>query len=261
MFNRLWKRFLLLEEAGDAGAGGGGTAAPAAATANAGAAAATGEAGAGNGAAAGAEAAAGDGLTPPESLLGDKPGEEKKPEEGGEKKEGEGKGEEAKPIEYTDFKVPDGVTLDPAQMDAYKAIAGKHNLPQETAQELVDMHVAEIKKAQEAPYRAWNELQTKWRDEVKNDPVIGGANLEKNLASTKAGLQSLLGNDAPKFFEALNITGAGNNPDIVRGLMKAAAPHAPATPIAGSPGNSGGQKTAGATLYPTQAGLGNGHQE
>lgn len=252
MFNRLWKRFILLEEAGDTGSAGGG----AAATASADTSAAADPAGAG--ATAAEKTAAETGLEAPDSLLGDKPAEEKKPEDG-EKKPGEEKPADDKPIEYADFAVPEGMQLDADQMNQFKAIAAASKLPQEAAQQMVDMHVAEMKKAQEAPYRAWNELQTKWRDEVKNDPVIGGANLEKNLAATKAGLQSLLGNDAPKFFEALNITGAGNNPDIVRGLMKAAAPHAPATPIGGNPG--GGTKSAGATLYPTQAGLGNGHSE
>lgn len=258
MFNRLWKRYVAMNEAGDTGAGGGGAAA-AAATSDTGAATADPAATAATAAGGAAEAGAGDtGLEAPESLLGEKPDDEKKPEDG--EKKPEGKPGDAKPIEYTDFKVPDGMTLDADQMAAFKEIAGKQNLPQEAAQQLVDMHVAEMKKAQEAPYRAWNELQTKWRDEVKNDPVIGGANLEKNLAATKTGLQSVLGNDAPKFFEALNITGAGNNPDLVRGLYKLAAPHAPATPVKGNP-PAGGQKTAGATLYPSQAGLGNGHQE
>lgn len=131
-------------------------------------------------------------------------------------------------------------------------------MPQEVAQKFVDLYTAELKQLTEAPMRAWTELQNKWQDEVRNDPVIGGANLDKNLAATKAGLNNLLGEDAKSFFDALNLTGAGNNPAILRGLMKAAAPHAPASPVAGSPAKPA--KSAGATLYPTMAGLGNGHE-
>jgi len=237
MFNRLFLRFVLMNEAGDAAAGGG---APAAAAAPA-----------AEGAAAPAAAAAT--VEAPDSLLGAKPAEEAKPAEAA-------KPEDAKPIEYSDFKLPEGVNLAPEKLTEFKAIAAEAKMPQEAAQKLVDLYTAEIKQAIDAPMNAWKDLQTQWRDEVKNDPVIGGANLEKNLAATKAGLVNLLGESAGKFFDALNITGAGNNPEIVRGLMKAAAPHAPATPIKGSPAGSSGTKSAGSTLYPTMAGLGNGHE-
>ncbi len=236
MFKRLMQRFMLLEGeggAGDAPASGAPAAAPAAAP----------------------TPAVDPGLTPPESLLNDKPADAPadKPED-----KPEDKPADDKPIEYTDFKLPEGMTLDAEKLGAFKTMAAEAKLPQEVAQKFVDLYSAEIKAISEAPMRAWTEMQNKWQEAVRNDPVIGGANLDKNLAATKAGLNNLLGEDAPKFFEALNITGAGNNPDIIRGLFKAAQPHAPATPVAGSPGK--GSKSAGATLYPTMAGLGNGHE-
>lgn len=235
MFKRTLARWVLMEEAAGEGAPGAGAAPVTAAVI--------------------AETPAVDtGLTMPESLLG----------ETAETKEGEvkpepAKVEEAKPIEYTDFKMPEGVKLDDTKISAFKELAAKSGLPQEQAQAMLDLYTAEFKQITEAPMRAWTDLQNTWREEVKNDPVIGGANLDKNLATVKTGLKNLLGEDAGKFFEALNITGAGNNPEIVRGLLKAAAPHAPATAVNGGPGKSG-SKTAGATLYPTMNGLGNGHE-
>lgn len=229
MYKRLMQRWPLLEDvSGDAPAGG----APAATPATP----ATPEAP----------------LTPPESLLNDKPDDAAadKPAD---------KPVDDKPIEYKDFTLPEGVTLDAAKVTEFTKIAAEAKLPQEVAQKFVDIYSAEIRQISEAPMRAWTELQTKWQDEVRNDPVIGGANMDKNLAATKAGLNNLLGEEAPKFFEALNITGAGNNPDIIRGLFKAAQAHAPATPVAGKPAG-GASKSAGATLYPQMAGLGNGHE-
>lgn len=253
MFNRLFHRFMVMEEAGG-GSAGGSSAAPAAAPA----AAPVAPAAAPAAAAPDAVPAADTGLTPPDSLLGDKPAAEG--EKPAEKPAEAAKQEEAKPIEYTDFKLPEGLTVDETKVGEFKTLASELGIPQEGAQKLMDLYANEIKQISEAPMRAWTDLQTQWRDEVKNDPVIGGANLERNLAATKAGLNNLLGESAGKFFEALNITGAGNNPEIVRGLMKAAAPHAPATPIRGNPAGSSGSKSAGATLYPTMAGLGNGHE-
>jgi hypothetical protein len=243
MFKRYARRWVLQEEAGEGAPAGGGEAAPAAAAPGAPAAGAP---------------AADAGLTPPPSLLGEKPAGEEKPAEG-EAKPGEKPGEPAKPIEYTDFTLPEGLSLDTEKVGQFKTLAAELGIPQEGAQKMLDMYTAEFKQISEAPMRAWTDLQTKWREEVTSDPVIGGANLEKNLAATKAGLTALLGESAGKFFEALNITGAGNNPEIVRGLIKAAAPHAPAGPVKGNPASAGG-KTAGATLYPAMAKLGNGHE-
>lgn len=194
-------------------------------------------------------------LTPPTSLLQDKPETPDKPDEPNPDTP-EPKAEE--PIKYEPFVAPEGVELDAAKVEAFTAIAAEAKLPQEVAQKFVDLYTAELKQLTEAPMRAWTTLQNEWQEQVRNDPVIGGANLDKNLANTKAGLNALLGEDAKSFYDALNFTGAGNNPAILKGLMKAAAPHAPASPVAGSPAKPA--KTAGATLYPSMAGLGNGHE-
>ena len=236
MFNRLMRRWALLEgEGGDAPAGGAPAAAPAPA-------------------APAAPAAPDAGLTPPESLLNDAPADAPKPED----KPADAPAEPDKPIEYEAFKLPEGVEMNAEKLGEFSKIAADAKLPQDVAQKFVDLYSSELKALQEAPMRAWTELQNTWRDQVKNDPEIGGANLDKNLATTKAGLKNLLGEGADAFFAALNVTGAGNNPEIIRGLFKAAQSHAPASPVAGRPAS--GSKSAGSTLYPTMNGLGNGHE-
>lgn len=233
MFKRLMNRWMLLEgEGGDVPAGGAPAAAPA------------------------ADAAPTD-LTPPESMLNDKPVDGAKPADKPEDKPADPPKPD-EPITYEAFKTPEGLALDEAKVAEFSKLAAEAKMPQEVAQKFVDLYTAELKQLTEAPMRAWSALQNQWQEEVRNDPVIGGANLDKNLAATKAGLSNLLGEEAKAFFDALNITGAGNNPAILRGLMKAAAPHAPASPVAGSPAKPA--KSAGATLYPTMAGLGNGHE-
>jgi hypothetical protein len=196
------------------------------------------------------------GLTPPESLLNDKPESTEKPEDG-KKPEEPAKPEE--PITYEAFKLPDGVTLDEAKLGDFTKLAAEARIPQDVAQKLVDLYSSDLKAIQDAPMRAWTEMQNKWQEQVRNDPEIGGKNLDKNLAATKTGLKNLLGEGADKFFEALNITGAGNNPEIIRGLFKAASAHAPASPVVGSPAGLN-QKTAGATLYPGMAAPGKGNE-
>ena len=238
MFARLMRRWALLEgEGGDAPAGGAAAAAPAvdpAAT----------------------PAKPDTSLTPPESLLGDKPADAPADKPADDKPVD--KPADDKPIEYKDFTLPEGLTVDAEKLAKFTTLAGEAKLPQEVAQKFVDLYSAELKALSDAPMKAWTEMQNKWQDEVRNDPEIGGKNLDKNLAATKVGLKNLLGEQADEFFEALSFTGAGNNPDIIRGLFKAASPHAPASPVAGRP--AGGTKSAGSTLYPTMNGLGNGHE-
>ncbi|AIY40182.1 Phage-associated protease [Collimonas arenae] len=176
----------------------------------------------------------------------------------GEAPKPEGETKPLEPVEYKDFALPEGIHVQPDRMNAFKEEAAKSGLSQDVAQKFVDMYAENFKQLSEAPMRAWTELQNKWQAEVKADPEIGGANLDKNLATIKSGLSNLLGEGASKFYEALNLTGAGNNPEIIRGLLKAAAPHAPASPVEGRPGGS--SKSAGSIMYPTMAGLGNGHE-
>ncbi len=190
------------------------------------------------------------------SLLGDKDKPTDKPAEAAGQKTEEKV--DVKPIEYTDFKLPDGMNVDAAKLTEFKTLAAELGLPQEGAQKMLDIYTNQIKAVADGPMNAWRDLQTTWRNEVINDPVIGGQNLDRNLAATKSGLNALLGDQAGKFFDALNVTGAGNNPDIVRALFTVAKAHAPATPVNGGPGSSA-PRSAGATLYPSQAGLGNGH--
>lgn len=196
-------------------------------------------------------------LTPPEQLLSDSPVEEVKQEEAKPEDAKPEEKEEAAPIEYEEFTLPEGVQLEAEKLDKFKEVAASLGLQQEGAQQLVDMYASEIKELAEAPYKAWFELQKTWQNEIKSDPEIGGANLERNLAQTKAGLNAVLGQDAAKFYEALNMTGAGNNPAIVKAMIKLAAQHSPASPVRGNPASV--SKSPGATLYPSQAGLGNGH--
>lgn len=266
MFKRLFMRWVLLEEAGGAGdAGGGGAPASAAPAATPPAAGAPAAAPAG-----GATTGAVDGM--PKSALGG--GDETPPPAGGEKiQDGEPKtGEPPKtgeePLTYEKFNLPEGVTLDDTKLAAFTKVAGDARISQEVAQQLVDLYTAELTEAvngaREAAMseqvKAWGDLNSKWNEEARADPVIGGADFDKNLGAMKTALNNVLGKDAPEFFAALDVYGSGtNHPAILRGLFKALQVHMPPTPVAGAPSRSAGRSPAQA-LYPNQQGLGNGYE-
>lgn len=120
------------------------------------------------------------------------------------------------PEKYEEFKLPDGFALEEAALESATTLFKKHNLTQSAAQELVDFHVKATQEAFDAPFNLWKETQETWKNEVKNDPKLG-----HRLNEVKTNFSRMLdGLGDPKlateFREAMNYTGAGNNPAFIR---------------------------------------------
>jgi len=127
------------------------------------------------------------------------------------------------PAEYTDFTIPDGLTLDAPSMAEFQTLAKEQGLTQEQAQKLLDFGGGKVKALVEAPYNVWRELQTKWQAEVKADPEIGGTNLVETQKNAALVFQPGPDNpfcksadEAQALKEAFNTTGSGNHPAIVK---------------------------------------------
>jgi len=142
---------------------------------------------------------------------------------------------------YEAFKLPENVSFAEERMKKFTDVLGAHKGSQELGQQLVDMHMAELTQAQEqwrtSQYKAWNDAQNGWKDQVRADPEIGGARLETALQQAKSVIKTYGGSEAEQtaVLEALTLTGAGNHPAIVRLLSRVGAAltesaPAPATP-------------------------------
>jgi hypothetical protein len=96
-------------------------------------------------------------------------------------------------------------------------------LTQAEGQKLMDLYGKEIVRAETAPYQVWQETQEKWRTEIRNDPDIGGK-LDQ-VRETVARAIDGLGDPklAREFREAMDYTGAGNNPAFIRAFYKLAS--------------------------------------
>lgn len=199
------------------------------------------------------------GLTAPSNLIADskteQPSTEIKSSEVETKPDGEVKLDD-KPIEYTDFTLPEGVKFDEKLLTDFKALATEAKLPQEQAQKLIDLHAGTMKEAAEAPYRQWADTQKQWQKQVMSDPEIGGEKLEAAKATIAKALDTIGGAEAQKIREAFNFTGAGNNPEIFRMMYRLSQAVTEGSIVQGNaPGGKG--KSAAETIYPTQKGLGN----
>lgn len=168
----------------------------------------------------------------PESLLNDgakKPEDEKKPEAKG------------APDKY-EFKLPEGYELDPKVSEEASTIFKELGLPQEAAQKLVDFYTAKASEAAQAPYDLWQKTQEDWVTSIKADPEIGGK-LDQVKQVTSKAIDSLGPKLAGEFREAMNFTGAGNNPAFVRAFYEFAKQLTEGTSVTGGKPSAAGQSS------------------
>lgn len=168
----------------------------------------------------------------------------------------EAKAAEAKaaPGSEIDIKLPEGVTVDEKLLADFKGIIADAKLsPSERAQKLADMHLAALNAATEASTKLWTDTQKKWADEVRADKELGGSNFDPMRATAAKAIDQLFPNkeEADRVRMALDFTGAGNNPEIIRAFYRAGKALSEGGPVAGKPTGSGGPKSAAATLYPS----------
>jgi hypothetical protein len=181
---------------------------------------------------------------------GDKPPEEKKVEEppkaeppkeapAEDKPPEAAKPEAAKPPEAVayEFNVPEGLQMDDALKGEFTgALDGFRADPKMGAQKLMDMHHAQMQRYAEhlnqEQHRIFGETKKQWRDQVQADEMIGGAG-HRTAMSAIAMARNMLVSDHPQgspgwkkdladFHNALDATGAGDNPHILKAFYRAA---------------------------------------
>ena len=159
------------------------------------------------------------------------------------------------PIKYEAFKLPEGVKLDDKKLAEFSDLIGAAQLPQEKAQQLVDMYVAEMPRLAEElrkeQRKHWDTLNDTWKTETRSDPEIGGNQLETNLSMAKAVIETyLLPGEVGEYLAHLNNNGMGNfklHVKLLRNIGKALnvfedgiVPASPQSPKAQrGPGNRG----------------------
>lgn len=218
----------------DAGTGGG-SASESAGGADDGAAAAAAGEGEGQGAS-GGDAGAADGASE-----GDKGGESGGADDGdddstalgGQKKDGEGDaagegegGDDAgsQVPEAYDLTAPEGMTIDPALLEEATPIFKEAGLTNDQANAILPAAKSLMEKTQNATVQsmidAGNQQRKAWLDEAKADAEIGGNKWDASLDSAGRGLDALGHPEGSPFRQALNETGFGNHPEMIRIFAK-----------------------------------------
>ncbi len=120
---------------------------------------------------------------------------------------------EGAPEQYAEFALPEGFQVDTAVMDEFKGLAKELNLPQETAQKLVDLQA----KVETARAEAFSQQVTDWKNTCRNDKEYGGKDFEANAAVAN---KALVEYGSPELVKMLQETQLGNHPEMVRAFYK-----------------------------------------
>ncbi len=169
---------------------------------------------------------------------------------------------EGEPLKYESFTLPEGVTLEQEQLGKYTDVLGKHRVPQEAVQELVNLFVAEQTKAadqaRQANEEAWGRVRDGWIDKFVTDPEMGGNRQDTTVKACGAVLERFgqqFGRDREAALrQDLEITGMTNHPELIRLInwmskfaIERARPVAATVPKAPQP-QSRGQRRYAASL-------------
>lgn len=152
------------------------------------------------------------------------------------------------PLTVADIKLPEGVTADDAITKEFIEILNKDMPVKDRAQALIGLQTKALTTASERGSQEFATLQTQWRDQIAKDPEIGGPKLEGNLANIAKVLDRF---GTPEARLAFDVTGAGNNPHIVKmmaNIAKAVTEPGPVPPG----GNPPVKRDAAELLYPNQ---------
>jgi hypothetical protein len=117
------------------------------------------------------------------------------------------------PEKYTDFKLPEGVTIDKEHLTGFTDLAKKIGLSQEHAQALIDFEAGRVVAANEAAVKSWQGTVSGWLSDAKADKHIGGANFEANV---EFGKQAIAKFGTKEFRAMLDEVGVGNHPEMIR---------------------------------------------
>jgi hypothetical protein len=159
--------------------------------------------------------------------------------------------------EAYEFKMPEDFELPEETSKEVTTLFKEIGLDQPSAQKLLDFYIDKASEAQKAPYEAWAKMRKGWVEEVKNDKDLGGRLAEVRVTVSKA----IDGLGDPKlaqdFRQAMDFTGAGDNPAFVRVFWKLAQMVTEPGHVSGKGPSAEGQKspderprTAAAAMYP-----------
>lgn len=169
----------------------------------------------------------------------------------------DGKPLEGAPEKYIDFKLPEGLKLQPEVLTEASTLFKGMNLSQASAQSLIDFHAKQISAMADGPINTVREIKQDWEGKLK---AVYGSKLEPGgevITRISRAIDSLPTQIGSDFREAMDLTLAGSNPAFVAAFDIFAQRLAEGKSVKGNGPSPGGQKSPDAApksvaqaLYP-----------
>lgn len=128
----------------------------------------------------------------------------------------ESKDAQGAPEKY-DLKLPEKSALDASAIERIAAYAKEQGLTNEEAQGLLEIESEAVSRYAQAQAEQVKSKVEGWKADVRKDKEIGGEAFEKNVELAKRVVERFASED---FKKALNETGLGNHPELVRVFFK-----------------------------------------
>lgn len=138
---------------------------------------------------------------------------DKKDDSDGESKDSPSDESKNEPIEYADFSMPEGMSLDEGALSDALPLFQELGLEQGQAQKVIDVYSGLLtKQANE-----FQETVDGWAKATKDHKEFGGEKLEESLSISKRGIDKFA---TEGFAQLLDDYGLGNHPDVVETFIK-----------------------------------------
>ncbi len=151
-------------------------------------------------------------------------------------------------------KLPEGVTLDEETGKAFAELFNKADLSQQDrGQQLLDLHVKALGNLQTQANEAmqtqaretWTKMNDEWRGQIKDLPEFK-ANPDAEAGKVLQALKAVGADE--KFFQAMDLTGAGNHPAVMQVLHRLSKPFIEGGAVGGL-GKAVASRELGANIY------------
>jgi len=183
-----------------------------------------------------------------EALKNETPEQKTAREAADKKKADDEKAKAGAPEKYTDFTLPEGISVKPEDLAKFGELARSLNLSQEAAQKLVDFQAGfETERAKQSS-EFWTKLTEDWGKACESDPEFGGEKFKASAAIANKFLDTF-GNDALR--QVLATYGLANNPELVRTFWKAGVAIGDDKLVAGGSSQSEAKVDVARTIFPS----------
>lgn len=142
-------------------------------------------------------------------------------------------GSEAQPDTYSDFNLPEGMTVDAKAIEQATPVFKELGLNQEQAQKVVDTYAKLVQESSQQQINDFNQLKADWREESSKDAEIGGDKFNENIGVAKQALDKF---GTPELKQLMDDYGIGNHPEVIRLMVRVGK-----TIVEDDPGSEGGQ--------------------